>query len=83
MNGFTSFAIPAYIISVTVVEAFVNEMFIRQAGRSYFNGSESGDFWQDVERKELIEKLVVLPKKIFWLYSSSRYATLSRYEGSN
>ncbi len=64
-NGFTSFAIPAYIISVTVVEAFINEMFISQAGRSYFGGSESSDFWRDIEKEELINKLLILPEKYF------------------
>jgi len=65
INGFTSFAIPAYIISVTIVEAFLNEMFISQAGRSYFRGSESSDFWRKMEWKKLTEKLVVLPEKYF------------------
>ena len=59
MNGFTSFAIPAYIISVTVVEAFLNEMFISQAGRSYFRGSEASDFWRDIQKEKLIKKLVL------------------------
>ncbi len=64
INGHTRYAIPAYIIAVTALEAFTNEMFISPAGRSFYKGPEP-ESWDVLERNGLSEKLIQLPRMYF------------------
>jgi hypothetical protein len=63
INGYTRHAIPAYIIATATVEAFLNEMFLSPAMRGFFkNISDDTSFWEWLEKIELPNKLILVPK---------------------
>lgn len=65
INGYSEIAIPCYIIAVSCVEAFVNEMFISPVTRPFYKGSPPKEDWIVIEKKELCEKLDFLLKMYF------------------
>jgi len=66
INGYTKHAIPAYIIAVTGIEAFLNEMFLSPAGRKFLkNAPENAAFWSALESARLIDKLAFVPQLFF------------------
>jgi len=72
INGFTRHAIPAYIIATSAVEAFLNEMFLSPAGRSFFkNISDDTKYWEWLEKVELPYKLILIPQ----LFLNRTFAT--------
>jgi hypothetical protein len=64
INGSTNHAIPAYIIAVTAVESFVNEMFFGPIGQS-FKSLQSQGFWDALEKASLSDKLLFAPEFYF------------------
>jgi hypothetical protein len=66
INGYTKHAIPAYIVAVAAIDAFLNEMFLSPAGRSFLkNAPENAAFWEALEGARLADKLVFVPKLFF------------------
>jgi hypothetical protein len=66
LNGYTKHAIPAYIVAVAAIEAFMNEMFVSPAGRSFCkNVPENAAFWESLEGARLVDKLVFIPQLFF------------------
>jgi hypothetical protein len=65
INGRTEHAIPAYIIAVAVVDAFVNEMFLGPIGWGFANKPKSEGFWKALERARLSDKLLFTPEFYF------------------
>jgi hypothetical protein len=66
INGQTKFAVPAYIIAVAAVEAFVNEMFLSPSGRKFLkNAPTNAAYWQALENSSLLDKLVFVPQIFF------------------
>lgn len=67
-NGITNYAIPAYILSVAAVEAFMNEMFLG-IGPGFLNDSSferlSLDEKQQFQKANLGEKLLKIPPLAF------------------
>jgi hypothetical protein len=67
-NGITDYAIPAYILAVAAVEAFVNEMFLA-ISPGFLKGSSleklSPSDLQEYRKKTLREKLLQLPDLAF------------------
>jgi hypothetical protein len=63
INGFTKHGLPAYIIATSAVEAFVNELFLSPAGRSFFKKvSKDTKYWEWLEKTELPYKLILIPQ---------------------
>jgi len=66
INGYTKHAIPAYIIAVAAIEAFINEMFLSPVGRKFLkNAPENAAFWNALENTSLIDKLAFVPQLFF------------------
>ena len=66
INGYTHRAIPAYIVSVSSVEAFVNEAFLTEFARVIFKDAPLWSFPVDwLENLELSTKLVIIPQLLF------------------
>jgi hypothetical protein len=62
INGYTEHAIPAYIIAVTTVETFVNEMLLGPVGQMFSQKPESEGFWKALEAASLADKLIFAPE---------------------
>ena len=66
INGFTNHALPAYVVSVSAVEAFVNEAFLGVFTRTIFKDSPLWIFPEDwLENLEVSAKLVLIPQLLF------------------
>jgi hypothetical protein len=65
INGYSEHAIPAYIIAVTTVETFVNEMLLGPIGQMFSTRSKSEGFWKALEAASLADKLIDLPP-VWW-----------------
>lgn len=62
--GPTTHAIPAYIVAVTAVETFTNEMLLGPIGQS-FQTIKSQTFWGALENARLSDKLLFAPELHF------------------
>lgn len=66
VNGYTHHALPAYVIAVAAVEAFVNETFLSCGARGFFKESPLWDLPTDwIEKIELGNKLILIPQLLF------------------
>jgi len=66
INGYTNHAIPAYILAVASVEAFVNETFLSFWSRILSKDSPLWNLSKDyLEYMELSNKLILLPELLF------------------
>ncbi len=66
INGYTDHALPAYILAVAAVEAYVNESFLSNLSRTVFKDSPLWELQTDwVEKLELPVKLVLVPYYLF------------------
>jgi hypothetical protein len=66
INGFTHHAIPAYIVAVAAVEAFLNETCLAPSTKQIAGASPLWSIPEDVlERMDLREKLILVPKMLF------------------
>lgn len=66
VNGYTHHALPAYVVSVSAVEAFVNEAFLGEVARTIFKGSPLWIFPDDwLEKMDLNVKLLLIPQLLF------------------
>jgi len=65
-NGYTTYALPAYVTAVAAVEAFVNEAFLSFMAQENFRNSPLWELSRDwLERTELRAKLVLIPQLLF------------------
>jgi hypothetical protein len=69
INGFTEYAIPSYILSVALIEAFINELFLG-IGMGFLRGTELAKQTDEklaMFRREykLLDKLVEIPELTF------------------
>jgi len=66
INGYTHHALPAYIITVAAVEAFINEAFLSNWARIIFKDSS---LWtiskESLDRMEIGLKLIIIPQLLF------------------
>jgi hypothetical protein len=66
INGHTKLAIPAYIMAVAAIEAFINEMFLSPSGRGFLsNAPQNAAFWEALENTSLTSKLAFIPQLFF------------------
>ena len=66
INGHSSYAFPAYVLSVAAVEAYINEVFIAAPGRWVTRGRPLWKLPKDwIEKLDLPKKLVLVPQLLF------------------
>jgi len=66
INGYSHYALPAYIMAVAAVEAFVNEAFLSQIHRTMMKESPLMNLPKDwTEKLELGMKLILVPQLLF------------------
>lgn len=66
VNGYTRHALPAYVITVAAVEAFVNEAFLSFVAQQFFKESPLWNLPRDwTEKIELSKKLILIPQLLF------------------
>jgi hypothetical protein len=66
INGYTDYALPAYIITVAAVESFVNEAFLNDMIRMTIKDSPMWNIHIDtLENMELRLKLILFPQLLF------------------
>jgi hypothetical protein len=66
INGYTRHGLPAYIMAVASVEAFVNEVFLSEFSRITLKNSPLMNLPVDwIEKLELGAKLILIPELIF------------------
>jgi len=66
INGYTDHAIPAYVMAVAAVEAFINESFLSDVTRMFYKESPLWKLQTDwLEKLDLNIKLVLVPYLLF------------------
>ncbi len=66
INGYSNHALPAYIMAVASVEAFINEVFLSQVYRMTIRESPLMNLPKDwTEKVELGVKLILVPQLLF------------------
>ena len=66
INGYTDHALPAYVMAVAAVEAYVNEAFLSDLSRMVFKESALWELPTDwIEKLDLPIKLVLVPYYLF------------------
>lgn len=66
INGLADNALPAYIISVAAVEAFINEFFLSPMAMDFLKNRWPTDIQtKRFEKMELAQKLMVIPRRLF------------------
>lgn len=66
INGYTHHALPAYVVSVAAVAAFINEAFLSFVAQGFLKGLPLWNLPKDwLEKVELSHKLVLVPLLLF------------------
>ncbi len=65
INEYTEHAIPAYMIAVSIVETFVNEMLLSPTGLGFAHKVKTEGFWEALENTSLSDKLLFAPEYHF------------------
>ncbi len=66
INGYTEYALPAYITAVTAVETFINETMLGLTARNIYSLSPLWNLGRElVEKLELGPKMILVPQMLF------------------